>query len=31
VVALVTIPNLFALFILRKEMKEQVTNYVIEK
>ena len=31
VVALVTIPNLFALFILRKEMKEQVTGYVIEK
>ena len=31
VVALVTIPNLFALFILRKEMKEQVTNYVIKK
>ena len=31
VVALVTIPNLFALFILRKEMKEQVANYVIEK
>ena len=31
VVALVTIPNLFALFILRKEMKEQVTSYVIEK
>jgi len=31
VVALVTIPNLFALFILRKEMKEQVTTYVIEK
>ncbi len=31
VVALVTIPNLFALFILRKEMKEEVTTYVIEK
>ena len=31
VVALVTIPNLFALFILRKEMKDQVSNYVIEK
>ena len=31
VVALVTMPNLFALFILRKEMKEQVTSYVIEK
>ena len=31
VVALVTIPNLFALFILRKEMKEQVTGYVIER
>ena len=31
VVALVTIPNLFALFIRRKEMKEQVTTYVIEK
>ena len=31
VVALVTIPNLFALFILRKEIKDQVTNYVIEK
>ena len=31
VVALVTIPNLFALFILRKEMKEQVSTYVIEK
>ena len=31
VVALVTIPNLFALFILRKEMKEQVTTYVIEE
>ena len=31
VVALVTFPNLFALFILRKEMKEQVTTYVIEK
>jgi len=31
VVALVTIPNLFALFILRKEMKEQVTSYVIQK
>ena len=31
VVALVTIPNLFALFILRKEMKEQVADYVIEK
>ena len=31
VVALETIPNLFALFILRKEMKEQVTTYVIEK
>jgi AGCS family alanine or glycine:cation symporter len=31
VVALVTIPNLFAMFVLRKEMKEQVTDYVIEK
>ena len=31
VVALVTIPNLFALFILRKEMKEQVSTFVIEK
>jgi AGCS family alanine or glycine:cation symporter len=31
VVALVTIPNLFALFILRKEMKKQVTNYIVEK
>ena len=31
VVALVSIPNLIALFILRKEMKEQVTNYVMEK
>ena len=31
VVALVTIPNLIALFVLRKEMKEQVTNYVMEK
>jgi AGCS family alanine or glycine:cation symporter len=31
VVALVTIPNLFALFILRKEMKEQVSTYVIDK
>ena len=31
VVALVTIPNLFAMFLLRKEMKQQVSNYVIEK
>jgi len=31
VVALVTIPNLFAMFVLRKEMKEQVADYVIEK
>jgi alanine or glycine:cation symporter, AGCS family len=31
VVALVTIPNLIALFILRKEMKEQVTSYVMDK
>ena len=31
VVALVSIPNLIALFVLRKEMKEQVMNYVIEK
>jgi AGCS family alanine or glycine:cation symporter len=31
VVALVSIPNLIALFILRKEMKEQVTSYVMEK
>jgi AGCS family alanine or glycine:cation symporter len=31
VVALVSIPNLIALFVLRKEMKEQVTSYVIEK
>ena len=31
VVALVTIPNLIALFVLRKEMKEQVTSYVMEK
>ena len=31
VVALVTIPNLFAMFLLRKEMREQVTNYVVEK
>jgi len=31
VVALVSIPNLIALFVLRKEMKEQVTTYVIEK
>ena len=31
VVALVSIPNLIALFVLRKEMKEQVTGYVIEK
>ena len=31
VVALVTIPNLIALFLLRKEMKEQVTSYVMEK
>jgi alanine or glycine:cation symporter, AGCS family len=30
VVALVSIPNLIALFVLRKEMKEQVTSYVIE-
>ncbi|MDC1164397.1 sodium:alanine symporter family protein [Gammaproteobacteria bacterium] len=31
VVALVTIPNLIALFLLRKEMKEQVDSYVMEK
>ena len=31
VVALVTIPNLFAMFLLRKEMREQVDNYVVEK
>ena len=31
VVALVSIPNLIALFILRKEMKEQVTSYIINK
>ena len=31
VVALVSIPNLIALFVLRKEMKDQVNNYVIEK
>jgi AGCS family alanine or glycine:cation symporter len=31
VVALVSIPNLIALFVLRKEMKEQVTSYVINK
>ena len=31
VVALVTIPNLFAMFVLRKEMKDQVTSYVMEK
>ena len=31
VVALVTIPNLFAMFLLRNEMREQVTNYVVEK
>lgn len=31
VVALVSIPNLIALFVLRKEMKDQVTSYVIEK
>jgi AGCS family alanine or glycine:cation symporter len=31
VVALVTIPNLIALFVLRKEMKEQVNSYVMEK
>ena len=31
VVALVTIPNLIALFVLRKEMKEQVDSYVMEK
>ena len=31
VVALVTIPNLFAMFLLRKEMREQVENYVVEK
>jgi AGCS family alanine or glycine:cation symporter len=31
VVALVTIPNLLALFVLRKEMKEQVTSYIMEK
>ena len=31
VVALVSIPNLIALFVLRKEMKDQVNNYIIEK
>ena len=31
VVALVTIPNLIALFVHRKEMKEQVNSYVMEK
>ena len=31
VVALVTIPNLIALFVLRNEMKEQVDGYVMEK
>ena len=31
VVALVTIHNLIALFVLRKEMKEQVDSYVMEK
>ena len=31
VVALVSIPNLIALFILRKEMKEQVSSYIINK
>ena len=31
VVALVTIPNLFAMFLLRNEMREQVTNYVVKK
>src|SRR5210317_2040649 len=31
VVALVTMPNLLALFVLRKEMKDQVTGYVIKK
>ena len=31
VVALVSIPNLIALFVLRKEMREQVTSYVLEK
>ena len=31
VVALVTIPNLIALFVLRDEMKEQVDSYVMEK
>ena len=31
VVALVSIPNLIALFVLRKEMREQVLNYVNEK
>ena len=31
VVALVSIPNLIALFVLRKEMREQVLNYVDEK
>ena len=31
VVALVSIPNLIALFVLRREMKDQVTSYVIEK
>ena len=31
VVALVTIPNLIALFVLRKEMKEQVDSYVMKK
>ena len=31
VVALVSIPNLIALFVLRKEMREQVLNYVDKK
>jgi AGCS family alanine or glycine:cation symporter len=31
VVALVSIPNLIALFVLRNEMREQVLNYVDEK
>ena len=26
-----SIPNLFAMFLLRKEMREQVDNYVVEK
>ena len=30
VVALVSIPNLIALFVLRNEMREQVLNYVDE-